>query len=236
MQPLILVTRCWQEGDNKKSAAISLHCAMGCHHPILGLLFHVKLPLCSRPRGGPDRKGNKKSLYQCFAHTLQAHSSNYAIGAEWNKDGSSCFYTQVSSKPSRTCTVRATCSTSAADQYHIWKHEVPTAFVAPSSCPATPQSALHPSPHCASATSPTRAELCPSPGRNGEQGVPEAARHPLSSAASDSTHDKAGTRAELSGLSQQSCRKGMNRRNDTKTGIFRTPERWKTGQGPFSAL
>lgn len=127
-----------------------------CHglplsHP--GPSLPCKLPLCSLPRGGRERKRNKKSPYQCLAHMLlcKPTAGTDAIGAERNRDGSSCLYTQVSSKPSRTCTVRATCSTSAADQYHIWKHEVPTAFVAPSLCPATPQSALHHSPHCASA-------------------------------------------------------------------------------------
>lgn len=179
MQPLILMRRCWQKEDSKKSAATSLQGAMGCHCPILCLLFHVNCP--SAPCHGDAQIGRETRILLINAlHTCcKPTAGTYAIGTEWNRDGSSCLYTQVSSKPSRTCTVRATCSTSAADQYHIWKHEVPTAFVAPSSCPASPQSALHHSPHCASATSPTHAELCPSTGRSGEQGVPGAVRHPL---------------------------------------------------------
>lgn len=124
-----------------------------------------------------------------------------AIGTEWNRDGSSCLYAQVSSQPSRTCTVRATCSTSAADQYHIWKHEVPTAFVAPSLCPASSQSTLHHSPHCASAPHPAMQSCTLLPGEVGSRECQGQSDIPSPAAATDSTRDQAGTRAELSGLS-----------------------------------
>lgn len=94
MQPLILVRRCWQEGDSKKSAAISLQYAMGCHHPILGLLFHVNCP--SAPCHGEVQKGRgTRSLLINALHTCcKPTAGTYAIGAEWNRDGSSCLNTR----------------------------------------------------------------------------------------------------------------------------------------------
>lgn len=91
-------------------------------------------------REAQKRRGTSlliNALHRCCKPT----AGTYAIGTEWNRDGSSCLYTQVSSKPSRICRVRATCSTSAADLYHMWKHKVPTAIAAPGLCPATPRSA-----------------------------------------------------------------------------------------------
>lgn len=131
---------------------------------------------------------------------------------------SSCLYTQVSSKPSR---VKAICSTSAPRLYHTWKHAVPAARgpkLVPCHAPVcsavfTPLCLCHP-------IYLHRAE--PFSSCSGEQGVLEAAMHPLSCCSYQlcpwpSRHQ---SRAELPGSSQQSSGKGMNGRNDTNTGVL----------------
>jgi len=95
-------------------------------------------------------------------------ASTQQVLLPWVQDGkemtpSRCLHTQVSSEPSRTSSDRATCSTSAPQLYHTWKHSVPAAPAVPSSCPATQQAALWHSLRCASATPATRAEPSPPP-------------------------------------------------------------------------
>lgn len=102
MQPLILVGTCWQDGDSEESAATSLQHAMGCHHPVLGLLLHVRPALCSLPRGGPARKVYNKSAYQRLAHMPQAHGRYLCHECRVEKKWPAAEYSQVSHKTSRT--------------------------------------------------------------------------------------------------------------------------------------
>lgn len=161
MQPLILLGRCWQEGDSKKSAATSLQRAMGCHHSIPGLLLHVKLTLCSLSRGGPERKVYDKSPYQCLAHMPQAHGRYLCHQCRREKrwPPAAAYTPRQAANPAGLAGLEL----HAPQLYHTWKHAVPAASVVPSSCPATHQSALRHSPRCASATPSTCTELSPSP-------------------------------------------------------------------------